>query len=700
MSAAFCLQHFIDAPSIEIISSCRKNDLLQIVDHFQLQVSKNLRKCDLKALVVDKLVEAGVFQAPVLPVVSGVPSQAAVGEEGQNGSCGDGEGDERGKTPRTLPRYDPLSSGSSEGREGARLKVRLARLQLEAEEKAQNRRAQLELEIRRLEMEADKAIKLRKLELESQSQASPVSADNSGPTSSSASAFKINKCISLVPTFRETEVDTYSAAFERITGALQWPSDIWPLLLQCKLSGKAQEVVAALSLKDSLDYSCVKTAVLQAYELVPEAYRQRFRQQKKLPTQTYVEFAREKGILFDKWCVASKASDYDALRELVLLEDFKKCIPERIVLYLNEQKVTSLASAAVLADEFVLTHKASFTGSEKPWASTVQQPHTAKVSGSRENRECFYCHKTGHVIADCLALKRKTSNAQQPKGVGFVKAEARNEVPGCGGKVPDPCFEPFIFDGSVSLTDNPSELKPVRILRDTGGSQTVILSSVLPFSAESECGFNSVLRGIEMGYAPRPVHRVFIKSKLVTGFFPVAVCPALPIEGVAMLLGNDIAGGLVLPRLEVLDNPLNQKTSDVSMHPGLYPACAIIRAQARKDTDVDLSDSVLMSSFSEENDVPTNRNDVLSPPDSVKPEEPDPFPKVSSLPLTRDQLSAAQLADETLQSCFKRTVQKVRNGVKSSRLSCPLCTGRKSWLLPMKASGQDTWASQKRTSYY
>ncbi|KAL3992385.1 DnaJ-like proiein [Sarotherodon galilaeus] len=656
MSAAFCLQHFIDAPSIEIINSCRKNDLLQIVDHFQLQVSKNLRKCDLKPLVVDKLVEAGVIQAPVLPVVSGVPSQAAVVEESQNGSCGDGEGDERGKMPRTLPRYDPLSSGSSEGREGARLKVRLARLQLEAEEKAQNRRAQLELEIRRLEIEADKAVRLRKLELESQPQASSVSADNSGPTSSSASAFKIDKCISLVPTFRETEVDTYFAAFERIAGALQWPSDIWPLLLQCKLSGKAQEVVAALSLKDSLDYSCVKTAVLQAYELVPEAYRQRFRQQKKLPTQTYVEFAREKGILFDKWCVASKASDYDALRELVLLEDFKKCIPERIVLYLNEQKVTSLASAAVLADEFVLTHKASFTGSEKPRVSTVQPPHTAKVSGSRENRECFYCHKTGHVIADCLALKRKTSNAQQPKGVGFVKAEARNEVPGCGGKVPDPCFEPFIFDGSVSLTDNPSELKPVRILRDTGGSQTVILSSVLPFSTESECGFNSVLRGIEMGYAPRPVHRVIIKSKLVTGFFPVAVCPALPIEGVAMLLGNDIAGGLVLPRLEVLDNPLNQKTSDVSMHPGLYPACAITRAQARKDTDVDLSDSVLMSSFSEENDVPTNRNNVLSPPDSVKPEEPDPFPKVSSLPLTRDQLSAAQLADETLQSCFKRTV--------------------------------------------
>lgn len=34
--------------------------------------------------------------------------------------------------------------------------------------------------------------------------------------------------------------------------------------------------------------------------------------------------------------------DFSSLRELMLLEDFKKCLPERIVLYLNEQKVTEM----------------------------------------------------------------------------------------------------------------------------------------------------------------------------------------------------------------------------------------------------------------------------------------------------------------------------------------------------------------------
>ena len=42
------------------------------------------------------------------------------------------------------------------------------------------------------------------------------------------------------------------------------------------------------------------------------------------------------------------------------MEEFKKCLPERIVVSLNEQKVETLSKAAVCADEFVLTHRAVF----------------------------------------------------------------------------------------------------------------------------------------------------------------------------------------------------------------------------------------------------------------------------------------------------------------------------------------------------
>ncbi|KAF7640719.1 hypothetical protein LDENG_00020130, partial [Lucifuga dentata] len=149
------------------------------------------------------------------------------------------------------------------------------------------------------------------------------------------------------------------SAFERIATALGWPQDVWAILLQCKLTGKAQEACASLSATDSLVYDNLKVAILRAYELVPEAFQQRFRGLKKSFSQTYSDFTREKGILFDRWCLVCKANDLKSLRELMLVEEFKNCLPERIVIYLNEQKVATLQQAAVLADEFALTHKNS-----------------------------------------------------------------------------------------------------------------------------------------------------------------------------------------------------------------------------------------------------------------------------------------------------------------------------------------------------
>lgn len=112
---------------------------------------------------------------------------------------------------------------------------------------------------------------------------------------------------------------------------------------QCKLHGKAQEAVAALSLEESLSYDSVKSAILRMnYELVPEAYRQQFRNH----TQTFFEFAQ---VL--EWITAGHV-DFSLLLQMILLEKFKKYLPEHIVVYLNEQKANSLSTAAVLADEY------------------------------------------------------------------------------------------------------------------------------------------------------------------------------------------------------------------------------------------------------------------------------------------------------------------------------------------------------------
>lgn len=99
----------------------------------------------------------------------------------------------------------------------------------------------------------------------------------SATMSSSDVAFDVDKHLSLVPVFRESEVESYISAFQRIAVAIKWPKDVWAILLQCRLTGKAQEACSALSVEDGLLYDKVKNVILRVYELVPEAYRQQFR---------------------------------------------------------------------------------------------------------------------------------------------------------------------------------------------------------------------------------------------------------------------------------------------------------------------------------------------------------------------------------------------------------------------------------------
>lgn len=672
--ALFDLQSFVEHPSLEQFDQCRKDDLLKIADHYKIVVVRQALKKDIKNAIFERLVEINIFSRPGVnprqtrPLGAGARvSSEGVSDEEQSETGA--EVDVGAETKAVLPPFDP-SSPASIGSGNGRLRVRLARLQYEAQERAQARQAEmdLKLEMRRLEVEAEKEVKLRQLELEalkvasgSAERAPRVEASVAVSPGDHSPAFDVSKHIALVPPFRETEVDTYFNAFERIASSLRWPKDVWSLLLQCKLVGKAQEVCSTLSLEESLQYDTVKSAILRAYELVPEAYRQRFRNHQKLASQTFVEFAREKGNLFDKWCNASKVTDFNSLRELLLLEEFKKCLPERVVVYLNEQKVNSLSQAAVLADEFVLTHKTVFSSARPEKNSSVQsthpQPSRAKSPSPRlkEVRECFYCHKQGHVIADCLTLKRKQQQQQPSKSVGFVNSVMENTDDIAGLSCVDSGYSPFVLKGLISLTGKPEDQREIQMLRDTGAAHSFMVEDTLPLSEQSFCGSSILVQGIEMGFVKAPLHRVHLKSDLVTGFVSVGVRPSLPIKGVSFILGNDLAGGKVMPVLEVMDQPNFVSCDELSVsYPDTFPACVLTRAQAKRVHDVvDLSESFMVP-VSAENVLPSENTsfsrghlnaDLLRLDNSTL-----------SVPMSRERIIVAQKEDESLAKCFASVV--------------------------------------------
>ena len=224
-------------------------------------------------------------------------------------------------------------------------------------------------------------------------------------------------------------MDKYFLHFEKIVTSLEWPRDVWMLLLQSVLVGKAREIYSALSLEQSSQYDLVKKAILKAYELVPEAYRQNFRNYKKVDKQTYTEFAREKEALLDRWCASKEVvNDFEKLRQLVLVEEFKACVPTSIKTYIDEQKATTLHQAAVLADDYSLTHRHAFpptdgNGSrdDKPVNPPIH-PKTGRYrdSGRHDNSNnnnkfssvvCNYCKRRSHVMAECWSLQKKKTDA-------------------------------------------------------------------------------------------------------------------------------------------------------------------------------------------------------------------------------------------------------------------------------------------------
>ena len=55
---------------------------------------------------------------------------------------------------------------------------------------------------------------------------------------------------------------------------------------------------------------------------------------------------------FDSWCSSMNISDnFEQLRQLILLEEFKNCICTDVRTHLCEKSITDLGPAAITADE-------------------------------------------------------------------------------------------------------------------------------------------------------------------------------------------------------------------------------------------------------------------------------------------------------------------------------------------------------------
>ena len=145
-------------------------------------------------------------------------------------------------------------------------------------------------------------------------------------------------------------------------------------------------------------------------------------------------------------------------------------------------------------------------------------------------------------------------------------------------------YKPFISEGVVSLVGDENSSQKVKILRDTGATQSLMLDSVLPLTENSFTGANVLISGVEMGVLEVPLHEVNIKSSLINGNIVIGMRPSLPVEGISLILGNDLAGEKVMVDPRVVEKPRDDEKTErlAEKFPGIFPASVVTRSMKAK----------------------------------------------------------------------------------------------------------------------
>ena len=252
---SFDVNTFIADPSTTVLCSLTKPQLKQVVDAVSIECDINAKKVVLQQVLLDYFIEEGlILEQP---------------------------------------------STSSNELEIKRLELEHKAQEQRLEQEGRIKLKELELQEKELEMkdkEIQLQIKLKELEL---MKSTPVSTTESLPATASATpSFDVSRQVRLVPQFQE--VDKFFLHFEKVATSLHWPPESHTMLLQSVLIGKAREVYSALSVEQSANYEVVKREILKAYELVPEAYRQQFRELKCKEGQTYYGVCSTEGGTFQQ----------------------------------------------------------------------------------------------------------------------------------------------------------------------------------------------------------------------------------------------------------------------------------------------------------------------------------------------------------------------------------------------------------------
>jgi len=449
--------------------------------------------------------------------------------------------------------------------EAAKLEAKMKADELEAQRVQQAAQAEAQLVQQAAESEAQRAheLQMEKLRLETPPVTQPV-------------PFRLDQAIKLLPRFSEKNVEEYLITFEKVAKINNWPPERLASVLQAMLVGKALKVFSELSDAACQDYTTLKAAILNAYAVVSEVHRTRFRTVMKQPSETFSEFAFTLGLHFKRWIEGEKADkDWVRLQELIKLEQFGERLHPELRTWLNDKAPKTLEEAAKLADEYTALRKANQRHNNQPFyertkgkpsggpahntgdstSESKPVPEEPKASsresgpGKPPNRfaqtVCHYCHKKGHIRANCFQRKRAESQHTEASVMQCVHQPTADPV-GLVNDVKTPLLETKVnplFDThwcTATLTRLDGSTNELCMLRDSGSLQSLLSREMLTDSDFVETGEYRLIRGIGGSIIRIPLVKVHLESKYGNGNFLFGLVESLPDASFHGLIGNDL----------------------------------------------------------------------------------------------------------------------------------------------------------------
>ena len=135
---------------------------------------------------------------------------------------------------------------------------------------------------------------------------------------------------------------------------------------------------------------------------------------------------------------------FEALTDLLVREQFLSVCSIEMALFKREKVPQNTEVMTTLADHYIEAHGGCFTGRSVKKKDVAIKPRSdsllhktdtsqpTKPQFSRSKRECFYCNKKGHMMAECRLRKAPQTRPQQKAARAVHDLQRKDDI--CRGE--------------------------------------------------------------------------------------------------------------------------------------------------------------------------------------------------------------------------------------------------------------------------